>query len=69
MDAREIKEFSEERLLQIPLVQIKMKEAQAQVTQYGKSLEARHGNLKLKKFVVIALGFERVVYSDQHDDS
>ncbi|MGA1871255.1 MAG: hypothetical protein ACMUJM_22225 [bacterium] len=49
--------------MQIPQAQKKLKEAERQVKKYGESLEARHGNLKLKKFAVVALGFERVAYS------
>ena len=63
MSAQELKELSFNELMQIPLAQKKLKEAEEQVNKYGDILNARHGNLKLKKFAVIALGFERVAYS------
>ena len=63
MSAQKIKKMSKDELLRFPLVQKKLKEAESQVNKYGDSLEARHGNLKLKKFVIVALGFERLAYS------
>ena len=63
MSAEKIKELSKDELMQIPLAQKKLKEAERQVKKYGDILNARHGNLKLKKFAVVALGFERVAYS------
>ncbi|HKK32399.1 MAG TPA: AAA family ATPase [Desulfomicrobiaceae bacterium] len=37
-------------------------EGRQQVRQYGAILEKKHDNLRLQKFVVAALGFERVVW-------
>ena len=62
MSAQKIKELSNDEVLQIPLVQRKLGEAESQVKKYGDILEARHGNLRLKKFVVVALGFEKLAY-------
>ena len=36
-----------------------------QVQSYGRSLDARYGNLRLQKFVVAAVGFERVVWEKE----
>jgi hypothetical protein len=44
-----------------------MEDGKKQVRAYGKQLEQRHGNLRLKKFVVVALGFERVCFSSVSD--
>ena len=63
MSAQKIKELSKDEILRISLVQKKLKEAERQVKKYGDSLEARHGNLKLKKIAVVSLGFERSAYS------
>ena len=40
-----------------------MEDGEKQVKEYGEKLEQRHGNLRLQKFVVVALGFERVCFS------
>ncbi|MGD9975893.1 MAG: hypothetical protein AB7S77_22785 [Desulfatirhabdiaceae bacterium] len=37
-----------------------MTEAVEQVRKYGQILEARHGNLRLRRFAVVELGFERI---------
>ncbi len=39
-----------------------LEEGEKQAIQYGKHLEEKYGNLRLKKFVVAALGFERVCF-------
>lgn len=35
--------------------------------EYGKHLEEKYGNLRLHKFVVVALGFERVCFKKIDD--
>ena len=40
----------------------KMEKGEKQVYAYGTELEQRYGNLRLQKFVVVALGFERVCF-------
>ena len=47
----------------IPEIAKQMDDGKKQVKDYGKKLEQRHGNLRLKRFVVVALGFERVCFS------
>ena len=47
----------------LPEIAKQMDDGKKQVKDYGKKLEQRHGNLRLKKFVVVALGFERVCFS------
>ena len=54
------KNLSKEELEAIPEMQTKMKEAKEQLTKYGAALENQHKNLRLKKFAVVALGFERL---------
>jgi hypothetical protein len=39
-----------------------IKDGEKQVKEYGKKLEQQYGNLRLQKFVVVALGFERVCF-------
>lgn len=33
-----------------------------QICGYGATLEKKYGNLRLKKFIVVSLGFERVCF-------
>jgi len=37
-------------------------DGETQVQAYGRKLEQKYGNLRLRKFVVAALGFERVCF-------
>jgi len=46
----------------LPLVIQAMDEGRAQVMDYGRRLADRYRNLRLKKFVVTALGFERICF-------
>jgi hypothetical protein len=39
-----------------------MDEGRSQVMDYGRQLADRYWNLQLKKFVVTALGFERICF-------
>ncbi|MCD6184460.1 MAG: PD-(D/E)XK nuclease domain-containing protein, partial [Deltaproteobacteria bacterium] len=54
--------LSEDELCQIPEIVKQMEDGKKQVKEYGKKLEQRHGNLRLQKFVVVALGFERICF-------
>jgi len=44
------------------LIRQELKKAGKQVCGYGASLEKKYGNLRLKKFIVVSLGFEKVRY-------
>jgi len=63
MSADQARELSEDELRQIPEIVKQMEDGEKQVKEYGEKLEQRHGNLRLQKFVVVALGFERVCFS------
>ncbi|MCD6225120.1 MAG: hypothetical protein J7K32_06305 [Deltaproteobacteria bacterium] len=54
--------FSENALSEIPRISQELDNGTKQVMEYGKKLESRHKNLRLVKFVVVALGFERVCF-------
>ena len=56
----QINKLSQKELETIPAMQTKMKEAKEQLVPYGTALEKKHKNLRLKKFAVVALGFERL---------
>ena len=49
-----------EELEALPEMQIKMKEALERLTNYGDVLEQKYKNLRLKRFSVVSLGFERL---------
>lgn len=52
--------LSAEELHAIPAMRTKMDEAKAQARRYAAELEKKHGNLRLKTFAVVSLGFERL---------
>jgi len=62
MEGQKARELSKEALEQIPEITKQMAVAEKQVADYGKKLEQKYGNLRLQKFVVVALGFERVCF-------
>ncbi len=49
-----------EALQKLPHIQDAMREAVAQVQRYGARLMARYVNLRLRRYAVVALGFERL---------
>jgi hypothetical protein len=51
-----------DELKALPPVRAKMEEGIVQVKDYGARLEGKYKNLRLQKFVVTALGFERVCF-------
>jgi hypothetical protein len=54
------KNLSPKELEAIPEMQTKMTEAEKQLIKYGPVLENKYNNLRLKKFAVVALGFEKL---------
>ncbi|MBW2741049.1 MAG: hypothetical protein JRE64_19895 [Deltaproteobacteria bacterium] len=63
MSADQAKKLSEDELCLIPEIVKQMEDGKKQVQEYGEKLEQRYGNLRLQKFVVAALGFERVCFN------
>jgi len=62
MSADGAQALSFEELLQLPEIAGKLADGETQVQAYGRKLEQKYGNLRLRKFVVAALGFERVCF-------
>ena len=52
--------LDDSQLRQIPAMKTKMEEACVQARRYGDALQRLHGNLRLKRFAAVALGFERL---------
>lgn len=62
MSAEQAKKLSEDELYLIPEIAKQIKDGEKQVQEYRNKLEQKYGNLRLQKFVVVALGFERVCF-------
>ena len=62
INADQARQVSENELHKIPEIEKQIQEGKKQVQEYGKKLEQRYGNLRLQKFVVAALGVERVCF-------
>ncbi len=62
MSADQAAELTDDELCLIPEIATQIKDGEKQVKEYGKKLEQQYGNLRLQKFVVVALGFERVCF-------
>ena len=54
------RELSGRELQTLPRMRAKMEEAKNQVEQYGNALEEKYVNLRLKRYGVVSLGFERL---------
>ncbi|WDN88484.1 hypothetical protein BuS5_01452 [Desulfosarcina sp. BuS5] len=66
MSADKARKLSDDELRLIPEITNRIKDGAKQVQEYGKKLEQKYGNLRLQKFVVVALGFERVYFKKLH---
>ncbi len=62
INADKAQKLSMDELILIPEIVKQLRESEHQVHDYGKKLEQKYGNLRLQKFVVVALGFERVCF-------
>ena len=58
------KQLSEDTLYSMPEIKKALREGGRQAALYGKKLDDKYGHLRLKKFVVAALGFERVCFEN-----
>ncbi len=67
MTGGQAKALKEDELYKIPQIIEQLEDAGKQAAEYGKHLEEKYGNLRLHKFVVAALGFERVCFKKIDD--
>ena len=58
------KALTGEELRSIPAMISQMETARDQVKRYGDSLEKKYGDLKLRRYAVVALGFERIWWEE-----
>ncbi|MCP4353381.1 MAG: AAA family ATPase [Desulfobacterales bacterium] len=56
--------LSEEKLKDIPLMRSEMEEAKTQARDYGDILKRKYNDLRLKKYAVVSLGFERLLWEE-----
>ena len=60
LSGEQARKLTQEGLRTLPPMIREMEDGKAQVADYGKALEKRHGDLRLRKYVVASLGFERI---------
>jgi hypothetical protein len=60
VSGKDARELTVTALQSLPPMQKMMSEAVDQSREYGRILESRHGDLRLRRYVVVALGFERI---------
>ena len=60
MSADQAVGLTDDELCQIPEIAKQIKDGEKTGKRVWKKLEQKYGNLRLQKFVVVALGFERV---------
>ncbi len=60
MSGSQAEEISPEALRNLPIMKSRMEEARKQVQKYGPVLRKKCGNLRLRQYAVVALGFERL---------
>ena len=64
LSGKAARELTVAALQSLPPMQKMMTEAVDQAREYGRILDARHGNLRLRRYAVVALGFERIWAQD-----
>ncbi len=67
LTGEQARNLTDEKLAALPPMIREMEEAQKQVAEYGRALEKRHGNLRLRKYSVVSLGFERIWWKETGD--
>ncbi|MFH0995183.1 MAG: AAA family ATPase, partial [Pseudomonadota bacterium] len=56
-----------EALKAIPAMSANMADARIQIGQYGEELNRKYGNLNLKRYAVVSLGYERIWWEEVTD--
>ena len=73
LSGKDARELTDEALQSLPAMQTAMTEAVRQAADYGRVLESRHGVLRLRRYAVVSLGFERIwaqeVSPGRHEDT
>jgi len=69
LTGEEARGLSMKDLQAIPAMRAKMKEAKKQVKQYGDTLEQKYDDLRLNRYAVVSLGFERLWWQEVKGES
>ncbi|QTA82014.1 AAA ATPase-like domain-containing protein [Desulfonema limicola] len=64
MSGEQARKLTQEELQNMPLMQAQMEDAKIQIKDYGDVLDKRYGNLRLRKYAVVSLGFERLWWEE-----
>ncbi|MCP4106621.1 MAG: AAA family ATPase [Desulfobacteraceae bacterium] len=58
------RKLTQDELRKIPVMRSEMEGAKAQVRDYGDALQRKYGDLRLKRYVVVSLGFDRLWWEE-----
>ncbi|MCP4105850.1 MAG: AAA family ATPase [Desulfobacteraceae bacterium] len=58
------RKLTREELESIPVMRSEMEQAENQVRDYGDALKQKYGNLRLRSYAVVSLGFERILWEE-----
>ena len=58
------RKLDEKQLAQLPPMRDRMRDAKSQAKDYAVTLNERHGNLRLRIYAVVSLGFERILWEE-----
>ena len=64
LSGEQARKLTTEELRALPQMTAEMADATAQVKEYGEVLEKRYGNLRLRKYAAVSLGFERIWWKE-----
>ncbi|MDM8516787.1 AAA family ATPase [Desulfobacterales bacterium HSG16] len=65
LSGEQAKKLSLEELQKLPLMKSAMDEAKNQLKRYGDALEKKYKNLRLRRYAVVSLGFERLWWKEE----
>ncbi len=64
MSGEKARNLSDRALREIPAMKTQMTDAEAQVRNYGDALERKYGSMRLRRYAVVSLGFERLWWKE-----
>ena len=64
LTGEEARKLDRDRLGSLPQMAREIDDAKAQLKKYGAALEKRHDDLRLRKYAVVSLGFERIWWQE-----
>ena len=68
LTAEQARKLSRTELHALPRMTREMTQARAQVNDYGNRLEKRYDNIRLRRYTVVSLGFERIWWTEVNGD-